>query len=45
MPTICVTPIDMHNGRDKSSNLQINGSINCISNTHEGVMQNKIYYN
>ena len=35
----------MYDGRDKNINSQTNGSIKYISNTHVGVMQNKIYYN
>jgi hypothetical protein len=37
--------IFMYDGRDKNTNSQINCSINYISNTHGGVMQNKIYCN
>ena len=33
----------MYDGRDKNINSQINSSIEYISNTHGGVMQNKIY--
>ena len=35
----------MYDGRDKYTNSQINSSIKYISNTHGGVMQNKIYSN
>ena len=34
----------MYDGRCKT-NSQINSSIKYISNTHGGVMQNKLYYN
>ena len=35
----------MYDGRDKNINLQTNGLIKYISNTHEDVMQNEFYYN
>ena len=35
----------IYDGRDKNTNSQWNGSIKYISNTHEDVMQNEIYYN
>ena len=34
-----------YNGKNKNTNSQANGSIKYILNTHEGVMQNKIYCN
>ena len=35
----------IYDGRDKNINSQWNDSIKYISNTHEDVMQNEIYYN
>ena len=37
--------IFMYDGRDKNTNSQTNDSIQYISSTHGGVMQNEIYCN